>query len=287
MQLDQILYFIDPCESNSLAESAKHFYISPQGFRKSITSLENELGIRLVQVANHRLLITEAGREYYNRVKAPVSEIVSIHQGLFAHFRHSINVGVSTGVLSMVVNLFTEFERENACTLHIFEHPDKIIERKLASGEVQVAFITGPILTSGLIHARIRQEPSFFCVPVDSALASRASLDFSAIIGQDYVTMNEEHKIYDCYERNLSRLDAPMQIVFKADSIQSLNQMVDAGRGIAISNVQYPIVSDRVRFIPSTGHDWQLNIAVSESCRDQLALRFYQWVLGQPRSDAR
>ena len=99
--------------------------------------------------------------------------------------------------------------------------------------------------------------------------------------------MNEEHKIYDCYERNLSRLDAPMQIVFKADSIQSLNQMVDAGRGIAISNVQYPIVSDRVRFIPSTGHDWQLNIAVSESCRDQLALRFYQWVLGQPRSDAR
>ena len=58
MQLDQILYFIDLCESNSLAESAKHFYISPQGFRKSITSLENELGIRLVQVANHRLLIT-------------------------------------------------------------------------------------------------------------------------------------------------------------------------------------------------------------------------------------
>ena len=54
MQLDQLLYFIDLCESGSLTDSAKRFFISPQGFRKSIASLENDLGIRLVQVANHQ-----------------------------------------------------------------------------------------------------------------------------------------------------------------------------------------------------------------------------------------
>lgn len=281
MQLDQILYFIDLCESNSLTESAKRFFISPQGFRKSITSLENELGIRLVLVANHRLVVTAAGREYYDRIKAPVSKIIATHQELCAHFRRSINVGVSTGVLSLVAGLFSAFERENACSFHISEHPDKTIEKKAASGEVQVAFITGPIVTPGLTSALIQKEKSFFCVPKDSALSTRHSIDFCDIIGQDYVTMNEEHKIYDCYEKNMARLEAPTQIVFKADSVQSLCQMADAGRGIAISNIQYPIVSEHVCFIPARNRPWQMNIAVSEMCRDQLTLKFYRWVLQQ------
>lgn len=130
MQLDQLLYFIDLCESGSLTDSAKRFFISPQGFRKSIASLENELGIRLVQVANHRLMITDAGREYYNRIKVPVGELVTVHQDFSVHYQHTISVGVSTGVLSLVAPLLTAFEQETACRIHISEHPDKIIEKK-------------------------------------------------------------------------------------------------------------------------------------------------------------
>lgn len=194
MQLDQLLYFIDLCESGSLTDSAKRFFISPQGFRKSIASLENELGIRLVQVANHRLMITDAGREYYNRIKVPVGELVTVHQDFSVHYQHTISVGVSTGVLSLVAPLLTAFEQETACRIHISEHPDKIIEKKAASGEVQLAFITGPIKTPGLAYTTIKREKTCFCVPKGHPLCALPSMDFSNIIGEDYITMNESTK---------------------------------------------------------------------------------------------
>ena len=286
MQLDQLLYFIDLCESGSLTDSAKRFFISPQGFRKSIASLENELGIRLVQVANHRLMITDAGREYYNRIKMPVGELLTVHQDFSVHYHHTISVGVSTGVLSLVAPLLTAFEQETACRIHISEHPDKIIEKKAAGGEVQLAFITGPIKTPGLAYTTIKREKTCFCVPKGHPLCALPSMDFSNIIGEDYITMNEEHKIYDCYEKNMARLEAPLQIVFKADSVQSLNQMADAGKGIAVSNLQYPIVSENVCFVPARGRDWQLNAAIPEACRDQLTLRFYHWIVQQAEAGA-
>ena len=195
-------------------------------------------------------------------------------------------MGISTGVLSLVAPLLTAFEQETACRIHISEHPDKIIEKKAASGEVQLAFITGPIKTPGLAYTTIKREKTCFCVPKGHPLGALPSMDFSNIIGEDYITMNEEHKIYDCYEKNMARLEAPLQIVFKADSVQSLNQMADAGRGIAVSNLQYPIVSENVCFVPARGRDWQLNAAIPEACRDQLPLRFYNWIVQQAEAGA-
>ena len=62
-------------ETESFSEAARQLGISPSGVSKTISRLEERLGVRLFDRTTRKVAITEEGRRFYERCRQIVSDI--------------------------------------------------------------------------------------------------------------------------------------------------------------------------------------------------------------------
>ena len=75
MRLTQLEYFAKVAESNSMTQAAKELYISQPALSRAISSLEDELGIRLLKRSNQGIALTGNGQTIYEDIKSILSDI--------------------------------------------------------------------------------------------------------------------------------------------------------------------------------------------------------------------
>lgn len=278
MNLEQLKYFIDVCETENMSQSAKKFYISPQGLNKSLQSLQKELGIELLTFQQRRTEMTAEGRRYYMQIKDLVQNLDRINDEMRKNNGKTLSVAISSNTFSMVEDLLKQFERtEPEVQLVISEYPDRIVEEKLLSEQVDAAFLTGPIFSSKLQNVRLFSDVNYLCVPKGHRLQNRAFVTFQDLINEPFLTLNEDYKIYDCYMTHMKMLNAAPHVVFCGCSLEAIEKLAHEGKGLAISNPQYPIHSEKIVKIPMKNKNpWQMNIAINLRPKNHYARRFYQ-----------
>ena len=65
MQIDQIILFKDIVEQGTISQAAKISHISQPAATKTLQSLEEEMGVRLIERTNRGIKVTEAGEIFY------------------------------------------------------------------------------------------------------------------------------------------------------------------------------------------------------------------------------
>lgn len=107
MRIEQLYYFMEICQTNSLNEAAKKLYISQPALTQSIKALENELNIQLFNRNRKGIFPTEACLIFANHAKAIVQEyeqaLADIHKT--RHFQNVLNFCV----YPVFTNLYTQF----------------------------------------------------------------------------------------------------------------------------------------------------------------------------------
>ena len=74
MDLDSIRIFVDVMKQGNFAAVARQRNIDPSSISRAIANLESELGFRLFQRTTRKLAATEAGNDYFARVKHLIGE---------------------------------------------------------------------------------------------------------------------------------------------------------------------------------------------------------------------
>ncbi len=64
MRIEQLYYFLDVAQSQSITKSASNLFISPQGLSQSIASLEKEYGITLFERSKTGIFLNDKGLEF-------------------------------------------------------------------------------------------------------------------------------------------------------------------------------------------------------------------------------
>lgn len=129
MNLEQLKYFIDVCETGNMTQSAKKFYISPQGLNKSLRSLQKELDVDLLIFQQRKTEMTEEGRLYYTQIKDLVRQLEQINDDIRRNSDKTLSVAISSNTYAMVQGLLEQFERtEPEVRVILSEYSDKIVE---------------------------------------------------------------------------------------------------------------------------------------------------------------
>ncbi|HET7545972.1 MAG TPA: LysR family transcriptional regulator [Polyangiaceae bacterium] len=69
MDLNHVAVFVRVVELQSFTAAAKHLGLPKSSVSRTVTRLEDELGVRLLQRTTRRLHLTEAGQAYYERAR--------------------------------------------------------------------------------------------------------------------------------------------------------------------------------------------------------------------------
>lgn len=98
---NRTVFFLQICESGSIARAAQQLYISPQALNKQMRILEEGLGEKLFQRTGRKLALTDFGMFFRNQMQ-PVYQLYQTAQTQVAHYldpsRHTLRVGFFQGI---------------------------------------------------------------------------------------------------------------------------------------------------------------------------------------------
>ena len=68
MKFNQLYYFKTVAETGKISLAAKKLYVSPPALSIAISNLEKDLGVRLFDRSNNKIILNEQGRTYLQYV---------------------------------------------------------------------------------------------------------------------------------------------------------------------------------------------------------------------------
>ena len=230
--------FIYSSQAGSMSAAGRRFGLSPASVSRQITSLEDDLGVRLLNRTSRRLALTEAGQTYLNRAERVLQdlqemsgEMRQLNASPYGTLRVQSRISLGT---QHVAPLIPEF---------LQRYPDLKVELKLVDSDldivehnIDIAIRTGELTHSSLIARRIGTNPRVVC-------ASPAYLERHAAPGSPndlpyHNCLTYFSELFPSIWRFRRPTETPIEIRakgnFTTNNAESLRLATFAGLGLAL-----------------------------------------------------
>lgn len=141
MELKQLEYFTIVCEKGSFSQAAECLYTSQPNVSKVISSLEKELGRKLVERSSRGLRITPYGETVRDYAKV-ILKHASLISSMATH-HNGKKFTLATYPSNMITNLLVDFYRHWGKE-YIVEHQEGSVEEVsnwVASGQTEIGIV--------------------------------------------------------------------------------------------------------------------------------------------------
>ncbi|OZI72035.1 LysR family transcriptional regulator [Bordetella genomosp. 12] len=154
---DEMALFVAAVDQGSLSAAARLTGLSLASVSRHMSALENRLGTRLLVRSTRKLLVTEAGRRYYQGAKRMLAEIHEMEAGLSAEAaepagRLQLTAPLLLGRVHLVPLLATFLLRYPQVTLDVslLDRPVNLLEEG-----IDIAIVVGPQPDSSLVARKL------------------------------------------------------------------------------------------------------------------------------------
>lgn len=173
MHIDSLRYFVELTRVGSFYRAAKNVFISQQGLNRSITSLESELGVKLIERESHGVRLTSAGEVFVEHANILLEEYSDMLKDLYAQHAATDDddarlVIHMTYYVAQVSEPFIK-RMKDPSSLNIVEEPfNRIVEGARESDGTELFLCD--------LHGVHDQERDFPGLVFEPMIASRAGL---------------------------------------------------------------------------------------------------------------
>jgi DNA-binding transcriptional LysR family regulator len=191
MNLRTLRAFVEVVRQGGFSQAAEVVSLTQSSVSKAIKTLEDELGMPLLNRLGHRNELTAAGEIAYSRALVLLAE----HNDLVAEIndlrglkRGVLRIGlppVGCGVL--FATMFATYRtRYPDIDIELTEYGSKRLRECLEAGEVDLAALLLPI-DEGFDYQPVRNEPLMAVLPISHPLAQRKRIDFTDLADSPFI----------------------------------------------------------------------------------------------------
>ena len=189
MDIRQLRYFLQVYRHGSILQASQHVFISQQALSKTISSLEQEIGVPLFYRTPRGLTPTEIGRQLYQLAIPVVQSMDTLVEqvSLSAKLSSSqVTIGIVPGMQFFLSSQAIARLSEQFPTLDIRveEHSYDKCEAMVADGTLTAALVSGPVINSRLVVMSATRRLRVALLPKHSPLAGRQQLHIRDMKGQ-------------------------------------------------------------------------------------------------------
>ncbi len=241
MELRHLNYFIAVAEELHFGRAAARLHISQPPLSQQIMSLEDELGVRLLERNRRRVALTEAGRLFLDEARAVVArarDAAALARAVGTGEAGRLVVGFVTSagysILPYAVRLFRA--AHPAVEFHLREmKPSEQLEA-LPRGDIDVGLLRPLVSCPGIATEKLLDEPLVAALPRDHPGARRKQIPFSALKEEPLILFPRRHGpgLHDVVIRACLDAGFTPEPKYEPDDMQSVLTHVAAGLGVAI-----------------------------------------------------
>jgi LysR family hydrogen peroxide-inducible transcriptional activator len=242
--IKQLKYLKTVIELKSFRQAALSLNVSQPTITAQIASLEENLGLTLIERSRTGALPTAAARAMHTHIDLILNEVKSIRD--VARFSldsgagiHRLGVPPTLGpyiLPDIIPDIHTTYPN---LRLFVREDSPREIENGLLDGRFDLIFTTLPLDVSGLTVEPLFGEPFKLCVAPDHELVKQKKVNSKDIAGQRLLAMEERHRIFEQMQGLANKYGARILRDYEGTSLDTVRQMIGTGVGIAFLPALY------------------------------------------------
>lgn len=242
----QLRYFVAVAEELSFTRAALRLHLSQPPLSQQIQSLEQDLGVRLLERTKRHVALTEPGRVFLEQARQILakadearSEVTAAAAGYSGQLRLAYTVSVSFHP-ALPQALLRYGQIAPNVRLKLSEMYTEPQFAALLAGEIDVGFVRDePVHALDARDLRfdvIDREPLLLALPAGHHLAKRDCLRLAEVAGDAFVSQPRElaSTLYDRLVKLAATAGFQPTIAQHAQQINGLLALVAAGLGLAL-----------------------------------------------------
>ena len=275
--------FVKTVELQSLALAAGELCCTPSAVSHGISSLEAELGVKLMQRSRAGVKLTEEGKRLYPLSQAVLSAIERVHLAANELKRGSggtVRIGAFTSVavhwLPGMIKSFTELYPNAEFKLLNGDYHD--VNMWLESGSIDIGFVTMPDYPKNCRSVALREDRLLAVLPKDHPLAGLESFPVAAAENESFISLMENSD--NDARRALEMAGVKANVKFTTKDDYAIIAMIEQGLGISIMPELLVGQTNHVRLMPlDNGASRTIGIAIPKDSEENIMVeRFIEHI---------
>jgi len=237
MNLRTLRAFVEVVRQGGFSQAAEVVSLTQSTVSKAVKTLEEELGMPLLNRLGHRNQLTAAGEIAYRRAQvllAEHSDLLGEINDLRGLKRGMLRIGlppVGCGVL--FATMFATYRsRYPDIDIELTEYGSKRLRECLEEGEVDLAALLLPI-DEGFDYQPVRNEPLIAVLPMNHPLAGRECIDFTDLADSPFILFEAGFALNAKILAACERKGVTPRVTARSGQIDFIVDLVAAGLGVA------------------------------------------------------
>ncbi|ASS66927.1 MULTISPECIES: LysR family transcriptional regulator [unclassified Paenibacillus] len=275
MELLQLQYFQTVARLEHMTRAAEELKIAQPSLSKTISRLEDDLGVPLFDRQGRQLRLNSFGRAFLERVDKAFVELLEgrreIRQ-LAGLQEGSVTIAVSLPHLlpGLLGPFLTQFP---LVRLRQRIGSSASMKRQLESGEADLILSSAIVEGKDVVWEPLYEEEIFLLAPASHRLSGQASVRLEALREERFISMNAGHDFRVLTDRLCGEAGFSPFTAFEGDEPQVIGNLVRRGLGVAFVpelSVNRPL-SPELRLLKLAGPSCRRTIGMAFGSRRYLS----------------
>ncbi|QHT58523.1 LysR family transcriptional regulator [Paenibacillus lycopersici] len=239
MEWQQLEYFRAVGRSEHFTRAAERLAISQPALSRSITHLEETLGVPLFDRVGRSVKLNAYGRLFLARVEKALQEIqdgVNELQQLKDPYTGTVSLSfVMTFGLSLLPDFIGSFNRRYPqVKLQLFQNTTAGIVRQLLDSEADLSILGLIDLRSQLEWTKLLDEELYIYVPAKHRLAARESIRLEEVADDPFIGFKKGYSMRSQTEQFCRQAGFSPRVVFEGEDVATVSVLVSSGIGVTL-----------------------------------------------------
>ncbi|MEH6943962.1 LysR family transcriptional regulator [Bacillus sp. JJ722] len=268
MEWQQLEYFRVVAKTEHFTKAAEILSISQPALTRSITKMEQELGIALFDRVGRTVKLNKYGKLFLKRVEKGLLEISTgieeIHQ-LQNPFTGTVSFSfLLTLGIYIVPQIISRFNEEYPdVELEIHQSSTMVSIHQLLDGEIDYCLV-GPIEPDpNIVWHLLFQEELFAYVPANHRLAEKTSITLDDLANDHFIGFKKGMGMRETTESFCQQAGFSPKIKFEGEDVSTLAGLVSSGLGVTIIPAFSGISSDKIKKLSISNPYCQRQIGIA------------------------
>ena len=239
MDWHQLKYFQTLASINNFTKTADELSLSQSALSRSISRLEEELGVPLFERKSRGVALNRYGEIFLKHVNPAMSEIAEAKQEInymVDPFHGTILLGFIQPLgSSFIPDLMGKFQKETPeIRFQLIQDTTKIIVSQIESAEIDVGFCSPQESIENLSTLPIMSLELFLIVNKEHRLAGKEEVDLCEVADDPFVLYRPETALHDVIEKLCHDAGFHPKMSFEAFNERTVAGLVGAKFGVAL-----------------------------------------------------
>ena len=244
MELTYLYYFKVIAEKENMSRAAETLHVSQPALSKTISKLENSLGVTLFERKKGRISLSPIGQDFYRQV-ARAFDCLDEGQRIIDAYKQSSSTTVTIGcpvadLLNTLLMAYLSEHQNSGLQISQFLYSPEALQEHLISGKLDFALTPSPLRNPEISQIKLMDEEILLAVGAVHPLAQQKFVRLGDLQNEKFL-VNEASFDRRAVTDNCKVLGFTPNIALCSNESRIIDEMLESGSGVSMvpANVFY------------------------------------------------